>query len=466
MAGPVRGAPDANLERRVPPHSAEAEMAVLGGVLFRNEALDQVRDLLEADDFYQPAHQRLFVACCGLYDRGDVIDPITLRNELKTLGQLDEVGGAPYIERLLEEVHTIANVEQYARIVAEKALLRRMLGATHEIQGMIFDGQADDGATLDPEQIVDRSQQKIFDVARDTVRSPYEALEDVIHQSLKYVDERMTSGGKLAGYSTGFPDLDDKTNGLKPGELILLAARPAMGKTSLALNVGVNLALTERLPVLMFSLEMNAVQIGLRLLCSQSGVPLHRVLKGQIPDAEYKKLASSAGVLGETAFYLDDSGGVNVNTIRSKARRLKADKGNLGLIVIDYIQMIGSARRFESREREIADLSRHLKLLAKELDCPVMALSQLNRALESRPDKRPRPSDLRESGSLEQDADVILFLYRDSVYWGDEEKEDRTDPNETELIIGKQRSGPTGTIKLTFRDEITRFESYTSRDTY
>jgi replicative DNA helicase len=461
MVGPVKRAPDPTLERRAPPHSVEAEMAVLGGVLLHNEALDQVRDLLEVDDFYQPAHQRLFRACCILYDRGDPIDPITLRNELKLLGLLDEIGGAAYLERLLDEVHTTANIEQYARIVAEKALLRRMLGATHEIQGMIIDGRADDGTPLETDQIVDRSQQIVFDVARETVRSPYESLEQVINESMDYLSARMKSADALAGYTTGFPDLDDKTNGVKGGELIIVAARPGMGKTSLALNIGMNLTLHEKLPVLMFSLEMNAVQIGLRILCSQSGVPIARVMKGQLGEPDMKQLTDAASRILEAAFYLDDSGAVNINTIRAKARRLRAEKGSLGLVIVDYIQMIRSARSYDSREREIADLSRHLKLLAKELECPVMALSQLNRQLESREDKRPRPSDLRESGSLEQDADLILFLYRDSVY-----NDAAEEPNKTELIIGKQRSGPTGTVPLSFRDEITRFDSYESHGGY
>jgi replicative DNA helicase len=472
MAGLAKTAPDANLERRTPPNSLEAEMAVLGGVLLRNDALDQVRDLLDVDDFYQPSHQRLFQTFCALYDRGDAIDPLTVRDELRQRGQFEELGGSAYLERLLDEVHTTANIEQYARIVAEKALLRQLLSATYEVQGMVFEARADDGTRLDVEQILDRSQHKIFDVARETVRSPYEALEKIVGDTLKYVDQRMTARGSLAGYSTGFVDLDDRTNGLKPGELIILAARPAMGKTSLALNVGLNLAVGERLPVLMFSLEMNAVQIGLRLLCSAAEISLSRVLKGQVTDAEYPKLAKAAQDLHEAPFYLDDSGGVNINSIRAKARRLKAEKGNLGLIVIDYIQMMRAVRTYESREREIAELSRNLKLLAKELDCPVLALSQLNRQLENRPDKRPRPSDLRESGSLEQDADVILFLYRDSAYWTEEEKQaaaqelEAREPNKTELIIGKQRSGPTDTVMLTFRGEITRFEDYTQRVPY
>ena len=464
MAGPVKGSSDPNLERKTPPNSLEAEMAVLGGVLLRNDALDLVRDLLDPVDFYHPQHQRLFLASCAIYDRGESIDPVTLRNELKGRNWLDEVGGAAYLEKLLDEVHTTANIEQYARIVADKALLRRMLNASYEIQSMVHEGRADDGETLEVEQIIDRSQQRIFEVARETVRSPYESLGDIIFQSMKFVDERITSQGSLAGYSTGFADLDDKTNGFKPGELILLAARPAMGKTSLALNIGLNLAMQERLPVLMFSLEMNAVQIGLRLLSSFGQVSISRIFKGQLSDAEHKTLADACGYLNEVPFYLDDSSGINPNTIRAKARRLKADQGKLGLIIIDYIQMLQGVKQLESREREIAAISRSFKMIAKELECPVLALSQLNRALENRPDKRPRPSDLRESGSLEQDADLILFLYRDWVYKTDEEREEMLEPNKTELIIGKQRSGPTDTIFLTFRGELTRFDGYSTRE--
>jgi replicative DNA helicase len=441
--------------RRTPPYSAEAEMAVLGGVLLRNEALDLVRDLLDVDDFHQPAHQRIFRACCGLYDRGENVDPVTLRNELQALELLPDSGGAPYIERLLDEVHTTANIEQYARIVAEKALLRRMLGATHEIQGMIFDNRGDDGAPLAAEQILDRSQQAVFAVARETVRSPYEALDEVIHHALDYANQRLLSGDALAGHPTGFADLDARTSGLQAGQLIIVAARPGMGKTSLALNIGVHVALRRKLPVLLFSLEMSAVQIGLRILCSESTVPLQRIVEGRLGDPELHKLVDAAARLDEAPLFLDDGGAININTIRAKARRLKAERGALGLVIVDYLQLIRGVKDYEIREREIAELSRGLKLLAKELECPVMALSQLNRQVEGREDKRPRPSDLRESGALEQDADLILFLYRHGAY-----DESTAEPNRVEVIIGKHRNGPTGMTELTFRDELARFENY------
>ncbi|MHA1568311.1 MAG: replicative DNA helicase, partial [Alphaproteobacteria bacterium] len=378
--------PDPNLERRVPPNSPEAEMAVLGGVLLRNDSLDQVRDLLNPEDFYQPAHQRLFIAISALYDRSEPIDPVTLRTELKTRGWLEEVGGSEYINRLLDEVHTTANIEDYGRIVAEKSLLRRMLNTTFEIQGMIFEGRSDEGEALDVPNILDRSQYKVFEVARESVQTPYQSLEEVIHQSLAYVDERMAAGGRLAGYSTGFADIDDKTNGLKPGELVILAARPAMGKTSLALNIGSNLAVTEQVPVILFSLEMSAQSNGLRMLCSHAKVNLSSVLKGVTSETDYPRLAESAGILAEAPLFVDDTGGINLTSIHAKARRLKAEKGALGLIIIDYIQLLGSSRHYDSREREIATMSRSLKMMAKELECPVMALSQLNRQLENRPD--------------------------------------------------------------------------------
>lgn len=452
-------APDPNLDRQVPPNSLEAEMAVLGGVLLRNEALDQVRDLIDPEDFYQPAHRRLFTAICDLYDRNEPIDTVTLRTEVTKRNWLEEVGGAPYMSRLLDEVHTTANIEEYARIVAEKSIMRRMLDTTYMIQGMAFDARADDGEILTIEQVLDRSQQMVFEVASKSVRTPYQSMEEVIHESLAFVDQRMAAGDSLAGYSTGFADLDDKTNGFKPGELIIVAARPAMGKTSLALNIGTHIALTERMPVLLFSLEMSAAQIGLRLLCSHARVNLSSVLKGTTSEIDYPRLADSAGLLADAPFFIDDSAGTNPNTIRAKARRLKSEQGQLGLVIIDYIQLVGSARFWDSREREIATLSRNLKMLAKELQCPVMAVSQLNRQLESRPldQRRPRPSDLRESGALEQDADMILFVYRDVIYNSDTEE-----PDLAELIIGKQRSGPVGTVKLTFLDQYTKFELYTS----
>ncbi len=449
-----------DLDRQVPPHDPPAEVGVLGGALLRNESIDQVRDVLDPEDFYLPAHQRLFVAICALYDRNEPIDPVTLRNELKTRGWLEEVGGPAYILRLTDEVHTTANIEHHARIVAEKALLRRLLDATYEIQGMVFDARSDDGETLDVEDVLDRSQAKVFEVARDSVRTPYQSLEQVILESMEYVQTRMDSQGTLAGYSTGFADLDDITNGLRPGELIILAARPAMGKTSLALNIATHVALFEKKPVLVFSLEMSAAQIGLRLLCGQARVNLTAVLKGTTGEADYQRLAESSQLLAEVPLYLDDSGGTNVNTIRAKARRLKAEKGDLGMIVVDYIQLLAATRFMDSREREISAMSRALKMLAKDLDCPVVALSQLNRALETRPadQRRPRPSDLRESGSLEQDADMIAFIYRDVVYNPETEERDVA-----EVIIAKHRSGPTGTVKLAFIGEYTRFEQYTPR---
>lgn len=449
-------------ERRTPPHSLEAEMAVLGGALLRNEALDEVRDLLESEDFYQPAHQRLFSAFCTLYDRKDVIDPVTLRNELTARGWFEECGGRAYIDRLLDEVHTSANIASYAKIVKEKAVLRRMLGATFRVQGMVYDGKDDDGNVLGVEEVLNQSHALVDGVTLESVQSPFEALENILVSTLKHVDERQTSKGQLAGHSTGFIDLDEKTNGLKSPDLIIIAARPGMGKTSLALNIGLTVALEDN-PVLMFSLEMNLVQLGMRLLSSYARTPIYKIVKGMLNDAEHLALCRAAETLNDAPFFIDDTSGINIGSIRAKARRLKADKkGKLGLVIIDYLQMMQSPRKFESREREIADISRNLKLLAKDLDCPVLALSQLNRNLENRPDKRPRPSDLRESGSLEQDSDLVMFLYRDAIY---NETDDPDLRAKTELIIGKQRSGPTGTVLLTFQDEITRFDSYTDRIT-
>lgn len=454
---------NAGIERRVPPNSQTAEIAVLGGVLLDQDSLDLVIDILQVEDFYAPAHQKLFRSLRGLHDRGSAIDPVTLKNELTDRGWLEEIGGHAYIDRIQEEVYTSANIEQHARIVAEKSLLRQLLAVTHTIQGMVFDGRTAHDEDLDSEQIIDRSQQLVFEIARDKVGAPYDALETVIQDALAYVDERNEAQGGLAGHSTGFPDLDTVTNGFKPSELIILAARPAMGKTSLALNFAVNMALRERLPVLFFSLEMSAVQVGLRLLTSQAGIFSDKVFKGQLTDADYSEIAKAAGVLGEAPLFIDDGSNINVNTIRAKSRRLKAEQGKLGMIVVDYLQLMQPTRPRESREQQIAEISRNLKFIAKELECPVVALGQLNRALESRENKRPRLSDLRESGSLEQDADIVMFLYRDSEYWPDEEKrspENNDKLNVTELIIGKNRSGQTKTVGLYFHKEFTRFDSF------
>jgi replicative DNA helicase len=463
MAAPASRGADAGLERRVPPNSQTAEVAVLGGILLRQDSLDLVRDQLEVDDFYTPAHQKIFLALCGLHDRGAAIDPVTLRNELTDRGRLDEVGGADYLDRIQDEVYTAANIEHHALIVANKAVLRRLLDATHTIQGLVFDGRgASDDDDLGAEQIIDRSQQLVFDIARDKVAAPYLSLEAVIGEALEYVDERNQAGGDLAGYTTGFPDLDRITNGLKPNELVILAARPAMGKTSLALNIATNLALHEKKSVLFFSLEMGAVQIGLRLLTSLAGVPADNVMKGRLTDEDYSNISQAAGLLGELPFFVDDLSGTNINTIRAKSRRLRAERGELGLIVVDYLQLMNTTRPRDSREQQIADISRNLKFLAKDVSCPVLALAQLSRKPEERDNKRPRLSDLRESGSLEQDADMVMFIYRDSAYH-DEAKagEPHPEPRKSELIVAKNRSGMADTVNLTFNGEFTRFDSYT-----
>ncbi|MDP8222144.1 MAG: replicative DNA helicase [Candidatus Lernaella stagnicola] len=471
MAGPPLRRNVTPIERRVPPNSETAEVAVLGGILFQQDKIDVVRDFVSPGDFYSPRHQKIFDVQCTLREKNLPIDPVTLKNALAERGMLDEIGGVEYIDRIEEEVYTAANIAHYATIVAEKALLRRLLAVTQSIQGTIFEGRSEDEETLDTLQIVDQAQRLVFDVTRERVGSPYESLEHVISDALRYVDERAEHGGGLAGLASGFADLDRLTNGFKPGELVIVAARPAMGKTSLALNVALNMAVAERKPVLFFSLEMSAIQLGLRLLTSWARIPADRVHKSKLSDQDYTQIANAAGELGELPLFVDDSAGTNVNTIKAKARRLRADKGDIAMIVVDYLQIMTSARRIDSREQQIAEISRSLKAIAKELECPVMALAQLNRALESRDNKRPRLSDLRESGALEQDADIVMFLYREAVYWTkDQLQDDRAKPgndqkeNVTELIIGKNRMGQTGLLGLYFHREYTRFESYELED--
>ena len=441
---------------RVPPHSLEAERGVLGGVLLDNEALHVVLQLLKKDDFYSEANARLFDAIGALYSAGTPIDTITLRAEIVSRGQLQSVGGDEYLLELTNTIPTVANIEAHARIVRERALVRRLILACHEIAAK---GYGDYGDTVD---FLDTAEKAIFDVAQQQVRSPYEHIKEVVLRTFKQIHEAAERGERITGLPSGFTELDDKTAGMHPGDLIIVAGRPGMGKTAFALNVATNAVLQKKVSVAVFSLEMPKEQLVRRMLCSEARVDGSRLRSGQLWREDWPKLARAAGALSELPVYIDDTPGITMTELRAKSRRLKTQE-DLSLIVVDYLQLMRSGSKNDSREQEISEISRSLKNLAKELGIPVIALSQLNRGVESRAakDKRPQLSDLRESGAIEQDADTILFIYRDEVY----NRDAGDNRNRAEIIIGKQRAGPTGIVHCAYFNEYTRFDNL-ARDEY
>jgi replicative DNA helicase len=443
---PVSKAP---AEGRVPPYNQEAETAVLGGILLNNDALPLVQDLVRAEDFYIEAHRRIYESVEILSAAALPIDHVTLGNELKNRGDLEKIGGAAALANLTDAVATVANIEYYARIVREKAAVRRMIYAAQEVAASGF-GEYGNAA-----EYLDACEKRIFEASQQTMGAPYTHVAQIVHKTFRDLELASGRTGAITGVTTGFHDLDMKTAGLQPSDLIIIAGRPAMGKTSLALNIAANAAKASKRPAIIFSLEMSKDQIVRRMLCSEGHVDAGRMRNNSL-DAkkDWPRLIEAANVLSQTEIYVDDSSPMTPIEIRSKARRLASEKG-LSLIVVDYLQLMhAGGRRIDIREQEISEISRTLKGLAKELNVPVIALSQLNRGVESRPDKRPMMSDLRESGAIEQDADLILFVYRDEVY-----NENTDDKGLAEIIIGKQRSGPIGTVKVRFFNQYTLFEN-------
>ena len=435
---------------RIPPNDLEAERAVLGGVLLRNEALNTLTELpLEAPDFYSDAHNKIYEAMCELFAAGQPVDSVTLREKLATAGRLQGVGGDEYLLALTNTIPTVANIEAHGKIVREKAIVRRAIVAAHEIAAK---GYSDYG-TL--ETFLDTSEKAIFDVARHHLRSPYEHINDVVVRTFEQITEAAERKEHITGLPSGFEGLDRKTAGMHPGDLIICAGRPGMGKTAFALNVALNACRARQSPVAFFSLEMPKEQLASRLLCIEAQVDAGKLRTGHLSREDWPRLANAAGQLSELPIWLDDTPGLTLMELRGKTRRLKSES-DLGLIVIDYLQLMRSGVKNDSREQEISEISRSLKAMAKELKLPVIALSQLNRGVETRgtKDKRPQLSDLRESGAIEQDADTILFIYRDVVY-----NPETPDPDIAEIIIGKQRAGPTGTVRCLFRREFTRFDN-------
>jgi replicative DNA helicase len=451
----ARNVPIFSASDRQPPYAPEAEISVLGGMLIDGDAVAKALEVVDGTMFYREANRRVFHAMARLFQRGQVIDPVTLSEDLKKTDELDSIGGMSYIAELLDAVPTAANIEYHARIVRERALLRRLIEASSHI---IRESYESGEKTV--EQVLDEAEQRIFQVAQSHEREGFVWIKKILYPTFEKIEQLQASKGGLTGVPTGMHDLDEMTGGLQKGDLVIVAARPSMGKTAFVTGVGLHAAISHQTPVAIFSLEMSKQQVVQRMLCSEALVDLGRLLRGRLQDDDFGRLAQAAGHLNSAPVWIDDSGSVSVLEMRAKARRLKADQPDLGLIIIDYIQLMSGGGDAENRQQEVSAISRGLKALAKELDTPIIALSQLSRAPEQRSDHRPQLSDLRESGSIEQDADLVMFLYRPEYYMTPGEAQEKGAQGKAELIISKQRNGPTGTVDLFFRKECARFESF------
>ena len=438
-------------EERIPPQNLAAEQSVIGSMLLDKNAVVRVIEILHPDSFYRDAHRFIYETILDLFDRGEPVDLVTVSEALKKSGKLDAVGGAVYVADLLNSVPTAANVEYYAKIVDEKAVLRRMIETGTKI---VTDAFRD---PEDVDQVLDQAEKMIFDIAMKRTREGFFKIDSVIKRVLDKIDSLYGKKESITGISSGYPDLDQLTAGFQNADLIIIAARPAVGKTAFALNIAQQVAIKQNIPVALFSLEMSKEQLAQRMLCSEAEVDAQKLKTASLSDTGWKKLTRALGRLSEAPIFIDDSASITATEIRAKARRLKIERG-LGLVIVDYLQLMRGRSRIENRVQEISDIARSLKTLARELDVPVIALSQLSRAVEQRPDRIPRLSDLRESGEIEQTADVVMFIHRDDYY---NPQSDRG--NIAEIIIAKQRNGPIGTIELVFRKELTKFSSKETR---
>ncbi|HZP44829.1 MAG TPA: replicative DNA helicase [Candidatus Binataceae bacterium] len=442
--------------KRVPPQNLEAEQSVLGAILLDNDAINQALEILTAEDFYRETHREIFRAMVSLVDRSQPVDAITLSDALRSSGMLEAAGGAGYIAELAAIVPTAANIAHYARIVREKAVLRSLASTATAIAAGAYE------APGDVDQYLDQAEHQIFEISERRIRQSFHSMNEVTRASIALLERLYERKEMVTGVPTGFTDLDRLTAGFQPSELIILAARPSMGKTALALNLATYAATAADPPVgvAFFSLEMSKEQLALRMLCAEARVDSAKARAGFLGERDFPKLAQAAARLAEAPIFIDDNSDTSPLVLKAKCRRLMRERSShLGLIIVDYLQLMRSARPGESREKEIAEISRSLKALAKELRIPVIALSQLNRQVETRPDRRPLLADLRESGAIEQDADVIAFIYRDEMY-----RRDSKEPGVAEIIVAKQRNGPTGTAKLTYLSQYTRFENYAAED--
>ena len=435
--------------QRVPPQNLEAEQCVLGSILLQEGALAKAIETLTPDDFYRDAHKAIYASMLSLFEKNEPQDLITITNNLKKAGKLEGIGGPAYLASITDIVPVASNISYYAKIVREKSVLRKLIKSSTEIASRCYEDQDD------IEALLDEAEQTIFEIARANNDQDFQPMRTIVTNAFKAVEKLFERKELITGVPSGYDEFDKKTAGLQPADLIIIAGRPSMGKTALAMNMAQNAAILHKVPVAVFSLEMSKEQLGIRMLCSVSRVNSQRIRTGFLKDQDWPKLTRAAGILQEAPIFIDDTAALSVLEMRAKARRLKTE-ANIGLVVVDYLQLMRGRSSTERREQEISEISRSLKAMAKELHIPVIALSQLNRSLESRPNKRPQLSDLRESGAIEQDADVICFIYRDEVY---NKSEDNPNRGKAEVIIGKQRNGPTGSIELAFIGEFTTFES-------
>ena len=433
--------------QRVPPQNIEVEQAILSAILIQNNTLPEVLELLSEKDFYREAHRKIFAAMVNLFERSEPTDLITLTNVLKEQGQLESIGGASYLAELVDTVPMATNASHYAKIIREKATLRALIERTTSITSRCFEDRGN------VEELLDFAERSIFDISENKIRPAFHALADILTDTYKAVEDAYENKVLVTGVPTGFSSLDQKTSGLQSGDLVIIAGRPSMGKTALALNIAQNASVQTGMPVGIFSLEMSKEQLSLRMLSSEARIDSSRMRGGYLSESDLARINRAAGALYDLPLYIDDSPAISALEIRAKARRMMMEKG-LGLIIVDYLQLMRGRASAERRDLEISEISRSLKALAKEINVPVVALSQLNRKVEDRSNKRPVLSDLRESGAIEQDADVIMFIYRDEVYNKKEGEPDKT----AEINVAKQRNGPTGTVKLAFLEYCTRFE--------
>ena len=435
---------------KLPPQNLEAEQSILGGILLHNQALNQVLEILNKDDFYSEAHRKIFASILDLSERNEPCDLITLSNALRDNKYLDQIGGMVYLSQLVDNVPSAANIAYYSKIVKQKAILRKLIGTATDILDRSY------GIGSDIDSVLDEAEQSIFQIAQNKIKPAFSPLKEVIKDSFKTIEKLYEKKELITGVATGFEKLDELTAGLQKSDLIVIAGRPSMGKTAFALNIAQYAAIQEAVPVAIFSLEMAKEQLAMRMLASEARVDSQRMRKGFLGETDWPKLTTAAGSLSDALIFIDDTPAISALEMKAKARRLKAEHG-LGLVILDYLQLMkGSESSRDSREQEISEISRSLKALAKELSIPVIALSQLNRKVEDRTNRRPQMADLRESGAIEQDADVIIFLYRDEVY---NKSEDNPEKGIAEVIIGKQRNGPVGTVKVAFLERYTRFEN-------
>ena len=437
---------------RLPPQAQEAEQSVLGGLLLDSRRWDEIAETVNAEDFYARPHRKIFSAIQALHEAGEAVDVVTTSEWLANNGSLEKAGGLSYLGELANNTPGTANVMAYARIVRERSVLRRLIDAASQISEKAY---SPDG--LDIGALIDYAEKLVFDISESDRRQAlgFQPLQGLLTQAVDRIEELYESDESITGVPTGFKDLDELTAGLQRADLVVIAGRPSMGKTSLAMNIAENAAVGSKLPVAVFSMEMPGQQLAMRMLASLGRINAHRVRTGRLSQEDWPRLTSAVGLLDEAPVFIDDTPALTPLELRSRVRRLTRDKGQLGLIVVDYLQLMQTGDNSENRAVEVANITRALKVLAKESMVPVVVLSQLNRGLEQRPNKRPIMSDLRESGAIEQDADVIVFIYRDEVY-----NEDSSDKGTAELIVAKQRNGPIGTVRLTFLGEYTRFENY------